>query len=163
MNASSNRNLKLRKILFASLLVLICITVVYAIHEQNKPWIVPEEYKRLQNPLQPSESNLQSAARLYTDECAECHGDHGKGDGPKSLTHTPPPADLTDAARMAKVTDGEIFYQISEGKRPMPAFKNRMTQDQRWQLVLFVRSFSRPTLSERNPGAPPSSQPALVK
>ncbi len=163
MNASSNRNLKLRKILFAALLALIGITIVYAAYQQNKPWVVPEEYKKLPNPLHPSEPNLQAAARLYRDECAECHGDHGKGDGPKALTHTPPPADLTDASRMAMVTDGEIFYQISEGKRPMPAFKNRMTQDQRWQLVLFVRSFSQPAFSEKNRGAPSPSQPALVK
>jgi hypothetical protein len=50
---------------------------------------------------------------------------------------------------MAKVTDGEIFYQITEGRRPMPSFKNRLTQDQRWQLVLLVRSFSPPIVAPK--------------
>jgi mono/diheme cytochrome c family protein len=55
---------------------------------------------------------------------------------------------------MNSVTDGEIFYQITEGRRPMPSFKNRLTQDQRWQLVLLVRSFSQPIIT---PGMNPEA------
>ncbi|HET8921530.1 MAG TPA: c-type cytochrome [Candidatus Acidoferrum sp.] len=142
MSANPPSNLKIRKILFASVLVLICITLIYSGYQQNKPWVVPEEVKKLKNPVPPSESALKAAGALYMEECAQCHGDHGKGDGPEAAMHRPSPADLTDPARMNSVTDGEIFYQIAEGRRPMPSFKNRLTQDQRWQLVLFVRSFS---------------------
>jgi hypothetical protein len=149
MPTSASPNFKLRKILFSSSLALIGLTVVYFIYQQNKPWIVPEEFKSLKNPLLPSESNLNSARQLYGEECAQCHGNHGEGDGPQARTHSPLPADLTDAARMAKVTDGEIFYQITEGRRPMPSFKNRLTQDQRWQLVLLVRSFSPPIVAPK--------------
>jgi mono/diheme cytochrome c family protein len=144
MSANPPSNLKIRKILFASLLVLICITLIYSGYQQNKPWVVPEEVKKLKNPIPPSESALKAARALYMEECAQCHGDHGKGDGPEAVMHRPSPADLTDPARMNSVTDGEIFYQITEGRRPMPSFRNRLTQDQRWQLVLFVRSFSQP-------------------
>lgn len=144
MSANPPKNLRLRKLLFAALLAIIGISLVYSVYQQNKPWIVPEEFKSLKNPLVPSESNLNSARQLYREECAQCHGDYGKGDGPQARTHKPLPADLTDASRMANVTDGEIFYQITEGRRPMPSFKNRMTQDQRWQLVLLLRSFARP-------------------
>jgi mono/diheme cytochrome c family protein len=142
MSAISPLTLKLRKFLFAAMLVLICVLVVYWLTQQNKPWIVPQEYKALKNPLLPTESNLSTARHIYADECAQCHGERGKGDGPEARTHLPLPADLTDAKRMATVTDGEIFYQITEGRRPMPSFKRRLTQDQRWQLVLLVRSFS---------------------
>ena len=148
MNANSKRALKFRKILFVSSLALICILLVYSGWQQSKPWVVPEEFKKLKSPLQPSDSNLKVASRLFLDECAQCHGEHGKGDGPEARTHSPLPADLSDAGHMSTVTDGEIFYQITEGRRPMPSFKNRMTQDQRWQLVLLVRSFSAP------PGSP---------
>jgi mono/diheme cytochrome c family protein len=81
------------------------------------------------------------------DECAQCHGEHGKGDGPEAAMHDPPPSDITDARHMNTVTDGEIFYQISEGRKPMPSFKKRLTEDQRWGLVLRVRSFSAPSAS----------------
>ena len=144
MSAHSPRSLWLRKFLFAALLLLICVLVIHWITEENKPWIVPPEYKSLKSPLTPSESNLNAARQIYADECAQCHGDRGKGDGPQARSHYPLPADLTDPNRLANVTDGEIFYQISEGRRPMPSFKRRLTEAQRWQLVLLVRSFSPP-------------------
>jgi mono/diheme cytochrome c family protein len=50
--------------------------------------------------------------------------------------------DFTDAKRMSEATDGELFYKISEGKKPMPVFKNKLTEDQRWELVLLIRSFA---------------------
>lgn len=150
MSMTPPRNLKARKILFAAILALICLLLVYAAYEQNKQWVVPEEFKSLRNPMQPTESNLQAARALYSNECTQCHGDRGKGDGPEARSHFPLPADLSDATRMSTVTDGAIFYQISEGRRPMPSFKNRMTQDQLWQLVLLVRSFAQPAAAPKN-------------
>jgi len=147
MFTDAQPNLQTRKILFASLLALICIALVYAAFQREKPWVVPEEVKRLKNPLTPSESTLKAARGIYMDECAQCHGEHGKGDGPEAAMHDPPPSDITDARHMNTVTDGEIFYQISEGRKPMPSFKKRLTEDQRWGLVLLVRSFSAPSAS----------------
>src|SRR5216683_5250857 len=144
MSTDALPNLKTRKILFASLLAIICIALVYAAFHRDEPWVVPEEVKKLKNPLPPSESTLKAARGIYMDECAQCHGERGKGDGPEAMMHSPAPADLTDARQMNTVTDGEIFYQISEGRKPMPSFKKRLTEDQRWGLVLFVRSFSQP-------------------
>ena len=145
MSIDAQLNLKTRKVLFVSLLALVCIVVVYAAFQKDRPWIVPEEVKKLKNPITPSELTLKAAKAIYIDECAQCHGEHGKGDGPEAMMHSPAPADLTDARQMNTVTDGEIFYQISEGRKPMPSFKKRLTEEQRWGLVLFVRSFSQPT------------------
>ena len=142
MSTDAQPNLKTRKILFASLLALICIALAYAVFQRDKPWVVPEEVKRLKNPLAPKESTLKAARGIYMDECAQCHGERGKGDGPEAAMHDPPPSDITDTRHMNTVTDGEIFYQISEGRKPMPSFKKRLTEDQRWELVLLVRSFS---------------------
>ena len=160
MSTNAKPNFKLRKMLFASVIALICVTLVYFVYQQNKAWAVPEEVKKLKNPLQPSESNLSAARELFKENCVECHGDAGKGDGPEAMMHDPPPADLTDAGHMNTLTDGHIFYQISEGRKPMPSFKKRLTQDQRWQLVLRVRSLSQPaTPSDMKPSAPASSKP----
>jgi mono/diheme cytochrome c family protein len=141
MNEKAQGSLRMRKILLASVLVLICISIVFATM-QKKDWVVPEEAKALKNPVQPSEAALKAARTLYADHCAQCHGETGKGDGSEAMMYDPAPADLTDAKRMARLTDGEIFYQISEGKDPMPAFKKRMTEEQRWQLVVLARSLS---------------------
>ena len=159
MSANASRSLRFRKFLFAAILILTFAIVAYWMVQENKPWIVPAEYKNLKNPLAPSESNLSAARQIYADECAQCHGDRGKGDGPEAISHYPLPADLTDPKLLANVADGEIFYQISEGRRPMPSFKNRLTPDERWQLVLLVRSFSQPAATGSAPTLPPPSKP----
>jgi len=147
---ATQKNMKARKILLASLLLLVCISLGYATYQQKRVWAVPEDVKKLKNPLQSTSSNLSVAAQLFNDDCAECHGEHGRGDGPEAMMHDPPPADLTDLQHMRTVTDGEIFYQISEGRKPMPSFRNRLTEDQRWQLALLVRSFSQPSTAPEN-------------
>ena len=155
MAANPSLSLQLRKLFFVALLVLICAIVGYWLIQENKPWVVPEEYKSLKNPLPASPSNLNAARDIYVEECAQCHGERGQGDGPQARSHYPLPADLTDPKLRGNVTDGEIFYQITQGRRPMPSFKNRLTQNQRWQLVLLVRSFSQPA----SPGSTPAAQP----
>jgi mono/diheme cytochrome c family protein len=133
---------KLAGTIFVALLLVAAGSGVYAFFHPG-PWIVPEEAKRVQNPLKPSQANLPAAQRLYLDKCAECHGDSGKGDGSQAKMYDPRPTDFTDAAHMNSVSDGELFYKISEGHRPMPGFKKRFTEEQRWQLVLFLRSLAR--------------------
>jgi len=158
------KNMKARKILLASLLLLACISAVYATYQQKKVWAVPEDVKKLKNPLQPTPANLSAAAQIFNDDCAECHGDHGKGDGPEAMMHDPPPADLTDLQHMRTVADGAIYYQITEGRKPMPSFRNRLTEDQRWQLVLLVRSFSQPVaVPESKSDAAPPAKPDTAK
>lgn len=128
--------------LFVALLVVAAGSAVYAYFHPG-PWIVPEAAKLVVNPLKASQADSPARRKLFLDKCAECHGDTGKGDGPQGRMYDPQPNDLTDAAHMNAVSDGELFYKISEGHRPMPAFKKRLTDEQRWQLVLFLRSLTK--------------------
>src|SRR5215510_11972574 len=103
MSANRSASLQFRKLLFAALLLMICVLVAYWIIEQSKPWVVPADYKALKNPLLPTDSNLNAARQIYTEQCAQCHGEHGQGDGPEARRHHPLPANLTDTRRMATV------------------------------------------------------------
>jgi mono/diheme cytochrome c family protein len=141
MSADTRPNPRARQILFVVILAVAAVAISYAISE-NRPWRIPEEAKHRQNPIQASPAALASAAAIYRDKCANCHGDSGKGDGPDAASYYPRPASLADAKHMNSLTDGEIFYQISQGKKPMPAFKRKLTEEQRWELVLFVRTFA---------------------
>jgi mono/diheme cytochrome c family protein len=143
----------MRKILFAAVLTLAAVAIVLAARENRGGWNIPDDAKQLKNPLQPSPAALQAARDLYLDNCAQCHGEKGKGDGPEATMYDPLPADLSNKKFNDGLTDGEIFYQISEGKKPMPAFKRRFTEEQRWQLVLLVRALA----------APPAPAPADEK
>ncbi len=114
MTIHAQRTLRLRKILFALLLALICIAIIIGVN-QNKQWNIPEKDKRRVNPIQPSREVINAARVIYLDKCSQCHGTSGKGDGPDAATYYPSPTNLTDASHINSVTDGEIFYQISQG------------------------------------------------
>lgn len=140
MTTSSKRARTLRKALFVCALLLIFIAIGLAAFHRA-PWIVPATQKEIKNPLTASAASLAAAKEIYMDKCANCHGDGGKGDGSDAMMYDPTPSDLTDA-KVAKKTDGELYFQITEGRKPMPAFKKKLTDEQRWQLVLFVRSLA---------------------
>jgi mono/diheme cytochrome c family protein len=131
---------RVRWILLVMVLGLIVLSIVLAAFHRT-PWIVPAAEKARINPLS-SSANLAAAREMYGRKCADCHGEKGKGDGSEAMMYDPAPTDLTDAAKIDKLTDGEIFYQITEGRKPMPSFRKKLSDEQRWQLVLLVRSFA---------------------
>ena len=123
-----------------------------------KDWLVPEAAKKMKNPVPRTDAALAAAKAIYNEQCANCHGETGKGDGPDAMMYTPEPADLTDAHMMGEMSDGEIFYKITEGRKPMPSFKQKLTDEQRWQLVHFVRS-----LAPKPQHSPAANTPATKK
>lgn len=132
---------RLRKLLLSILLPGVLLAVAYSAYE-NYDWPVPEAAKQMRNPLAASPAEFAAARSIYSEKCANCHGDSGKGDGPDAASYYPSPADLSDTTRMRSISDGEIFYRITNGRRPMPSFKRKLTDEQRWQLVLLIRSFA---------------------
>jgi mono/diheme cytochrome c family protein len=144
MNADPKRDQKgraVRKLLFIAVLGLICLAIGLAVFHKT-PWIIPAAEKSRKNPLTASDENLKAAKKSYGEQCDNCHGESGKGDGSDAMMYDPAPSDLTDASKIGKLTDGEIFYQITEGRKPMPSFKKKLMEEQRWQLVLLVRAFA---------------------
>jgi cytochrome c553 len=143
MPTPPKRKRTLPKAMFLLILGVVAAAIVYsAAHKAPWSWPVPEDAKQLKNPLRPTAPVLKSAREAYADKCAHCHGDTGKGDGKDASRYDPAPTDFTDAKQMSSTTDGELFYKISEGRKPMPVFKNKLTEDQRWELVLLIRSFA---------------------
>ena len=151
MTIPAKRNRTLPKAMFLLVLAIVAAAIVYsAFNSAPWSWPVPEEAKQLKNPLQATAPALKSAREAYADKCAHCHGDTGKGDGRDASRYDPAPMDFTDAKRMSQATDGELFYKISEGKKPMPVFKNKLSEDQRWELVLLIRSFAQVASNEKS-------------
>jgi mono/diheme cytochrome c family protein len=88
---------------------------------------------------------LAQGQMLYQAYCQSCHGHEGKGDGPVGQTLSLPPADLSTHVAPGEHTNQQLFYYISEGfpSSAMPAFKTLLTEQERWQLVHFIRTFAR--------------------
>jgi mono/diheme cytochrome c family protein len=133
---------------FKRVMVFVCLAafaavlgVSAALHDPQE-WKIPEAARKMPNPVPRTAAAIAAGKSQFTTHCVECHGESGKGDGPDAMMYTPEPADLTDAHMMGMMTDGELFYIISEGHKPMPAFKDKLTEQQRWQVVHFVRTFT---------------------
>jgi mono/diheme cytochrome c family protein len=139
-----------------ALLALSLALAAWAAAHGTKDWRAPEKAKKLNNPVPATEASLAAAKAIYLEKCAQCHGAEGKGDGPEAPMYAVKPADLTDARMMGEMTDGEIFWKISEGRRPMPTFKKQLTAEQRWQLVNYVRTLA-PTPTPASPPKSPSA------
>jgi mono/diheme cytochrome c family protein len=141
VNERPKKSRLFQKILFGVVIGLIFLSIgLAALHKT--PWQIPAADKLRKNPLVVNDANYNAAKPIYNEKCANCHGDSGKGDGSDAMMYDPAPSDLTDAAHMNKLSDGEIYYQITQGRKPMPSFRNKLTEQQRWQLVILVRSFS---------------------
>ena len=83
---------------------------------------------------------LETGQALYTANCAGCHGESGQGDGPAAAGATLP--DFTDQAYMANQSASGFFQVISDGAEGMPAFAGQLSEEQRWALAAYLRSYS---------------------
>jgi high-affinity iron transporter len=86
--------------------------------------------------------NYSSAKTIYSQNCAQCHGDSGAGDGPgrESMNpKTPPPANFTDADFMAGLSPFKVYNTTSFGidNTAMASFA-ALPDEQRWQVAFYV-------------------------
>lgn len=108
----------------------------------------PEEFASLTNPEAGHEDAVAAGQELFTIHCVTCHGPEGKGDGEGAVNLDPKPANLADGAMMGDLSDGYLYWRISKGgafepfNSAMPSWEQAFTEDQRWQLVSFVRALS---------------------
>jgi hypothetical protein len=108
-----------------------------------RPWIAPPRVKLTKNPVKATPKVLADAVPLFRTNCAGCHGEKGDGNGPATVVLPRKPANFTDAKMMSALTDGELFWKMSTGRAPMPAWKETLSVTQRWQLVNYLRTFAR--------------------
>ena len=111
--------------------------------DDYKPWVAPTEARAVKNPIPATPENLEAGGQTFKDNCVLCHGDKGKGDGIAAKTSKIPPANFTDAKLMAAETDGSLFWKMSEGRGPMPTWKDTLSDKERWQLVGYIRKLNK--------------------
>jgi len=107
-----------------------------------EPWKAPTSLDNVKNPLLGDLKATDKGKKLYKQMCVICHGDKGKGDGIAGASLNPRAANFT-TDNIQTQSDGAIYWKITEGRAPMAAYKDILKEEQRWQLVNYIRSFKK--------------------
>ena len=125
------------KIILSSVLLFLLLSN-HEIFAQDKSWIAPKYANDIKNPYRGDEKATAKGKKLFNNMCAICHGKTGKGNGFAGVSLVPRPANFL-AIDVKNETDGAIFWKMTEGKAPMASYKEILTEDQRWELVCYIR------------------------
>ncbi len=101
--------------------------------------------------IQADEKNLVAGAQIYRDQCAACHGFHGKPSAFAAYMYpaAPPLWEKHANSAVVGVSDdppGETFWKVANGIRltGMPAFKDTLSETQIWQVSLLLANADKP-------------------
>jgi len=80
-------------------------------------------------------------AAVFREQCVQCHGPTGRGDGPKARQlEGPPPASLADRAAMITVSPVDVYRKLTIGVAgtAMPQFEETLSPEDRWAVASYV-------------------------
>jgi mono/diheme cytochrome c family protein len=109
---------------------------------QGTDWTIPANAAELKSPVTPTPEVIKRGTSIFESRCRPCHGPEGKGNGPLS-DPAHPAADLTAGVKADWPADGVLFYRVWNGKRPMPAFKSELSQNEVWTVLEFVKTLKK--------------------
>jgi mono/diheme cytochrome c family protein len=109
------------------------------VHGGEPPMTLEQATVQMHNPLQPTAENLAKGKDQFNTYCAPCHGESGQGNGPVAHLLAKRPDNLI-AGTSKYVPDGYIYGAIRDGILTMPSYAQEVPPDQRWQVVMYLRS-----------------------
>jgi len=105
----------------------------------QEEWKIPDKYQKMKNSTEANAENLSIGKSLYSKHCKSCHGKEGYGDGTKADELD---GDLGDfsSEEFQSQSDGALFYKSYIGRYDMPNYEKKMSEEDMWILVHFMRS-----------------------
>lgn len=99
----------------------------------------------MKNPfVKPNPESQAKAKRLYSQDCAMCHGDNGDGKTDLASSMEMKLGDWTDPKTLANTQDSDMFNAIRNGKGKMPAeAEGRAGNKEVWHLILYIRGMAK--------------------
>jgi high-affinity iron transporter len=97
--------------------------------------------------------DLAHGAEVYRANCAGCHGNLGRGDGPMAAGLDPAPSNLADWAALRDQSPLDFYRRVSIGVvgTAMPAFEERLPPGDRWAVALYASTLRLPPVSGEAP------------
>jgi len=105
----------------------------------QEEWKIPDKYQKMKNSTEANAENLSIGKSLYSKHCKSCHGKEGYGDGIKADELD---GDLGDfsSEEFQSQSDGALFYKSYIGRYDMPNYEKKISEEDMWILVHFMRS-----------------------
>ena len=123
-----------------ALLIFVCWTnSATAVDSKSDKWVSPAPNAAKKNPAAPTQESIGAGQKIYSKTCVMCHGKTGDADGPAVIELNIHPAKLSDP-QLSTESDGALFWKITTGKKPMPAYGKRLSETDRWNLVNYIRT-----------------------
>lgn len=130
------------QLVFAGMIQLSVRAAESKADSQNTGWNVPPNAAELKSPLPATDQVIKKGREIYMKQCATCHGKSGKGDGPAAKFLGKPLPDFTSPA-VAQQSEGVLFWKITNGNPPMPSWKAMLSEQDRWAVVLYLKSLAK--------------------
>ena len=133
---------KVNYLLVAACSVSLCLNTADASAQgkpAGKPWDAPASAVKMKNPVKSDDGSIKEGKDIYAQHCKSCHGSKGKGDGAKAEKIDISCGDFS-TAEFAKISDGELYWKTTEGRKPMPSFKEKLSDHERWAVVNYMRT-----------------------
>ncbi len=125
-----------------SLLFAVTLLTLVSPARSEVAWTAPASAAEVKPPFAAEPKVIAVGQSLYEERCADCHGKNGNGNGPGGSDLEKKPTNFTDG-KILKQTDGELYWKITEGHKPMPSYRKKLLDEQRWQLVHYLRTFAK--------------------
>ncbi|MBR8536239.1 cytochrome c [Carboxylicivirga sediminis] len=135
---------KLKMSMMVSCALVMLSFVLMSFVQEKKPWDVPAKYQSMTNPQAADDAEMIKIGKMnYARHCKSCHGNIGKGDGPKARSIDADLGDFTSAEFQAQ-KDGVIYYQSFIGRDDMPNFEKKIVDEEdRWAIVTYLRTLKK--------------------
>lgn len=103
----------------------------------------PETYRKTPVPF--DAISIANGADLFAANCTPCHGPQAKGNGVLAKTLPKQPVDLLTEPHTAMHTAGDFFHWLTYGRFNgiMPAFGEKFSEEERWDLLNFLHANAR--------------------
>ena len=129
-----------RFILLVFCFSLTCLSAIQKAKAED--WIAPPSKAEVVNPIGSNQDSLDRGRAIFIKRCENCHGSSGQGDGVDASDLSVQPPQFKGES-FIRESDGALFWKISTGRKPMPRYGHRLSENDIWDVINFIRTFGK--------------------
>jgi len=128
------------KLLSIPIVLLIFLTSM-ALKNAQDDWVVPDQFKNMENPYAEVVDDDEIGKDLYAVHCRSCHGKTGLGDGSKAF-ELETEVKQFNSNTFKSQSDGSVYFKMIMGRNEMPSFDKKVkSEEDRWLLINYIKNF----------------------